>query len=107
MPGGKDKTVYIVLNDFGELGRSYLETDENEADLEATITGMLEGQHSNPVSIFAFNAAEGWARDVSEDVADEIRHRCDLQGAEVPAHLEGFMSCHKNRDRKQLTLRLV
>ena len=27
-----DVTVYIVLNDFGPLGRSYAETDEAEAD---------------------------------------------------------------------------
>ena len=31
-----DVTVYIVLNDFGPLGRAYVETDEAEAD-EATI----------------------------------------------------------------------
>ena len=27
-----DVTVYIVLNDFGELGRAYVETDEAKAD---------------------------------------------------------------------------
>jgi len=74
VPGGKDQNVYLVLNDFGNLGRSYLETDENQADLETIISGMLEGQYSHPVSVFAFNAAEGWAREASEDIADEIRH---------------------------------
>jgi hypothetical protein len=34
---------------------------------------MLEGQYSNPVDFFAFNAAEEWVRDVSEYVACEIR----------------------------------
>jgi hypothetical protein len=48
--------------------------------------------------------AEGWARDVSEDVASELRHRCDRQGIDVPAHLEGFMERHENRDRAQLRL---
>ena len=107
VPGGKDETVYLVLNDFGRLGRSYLETDENETDLETVINGMLEGQYSNPVSVFAFNAADGWARDVSEDIAYEIRRRCDLNGEDPPAGLEGFLSRHEDRDRRQLTLRLV
>ena len=107
MPDGKSPTVYLVLNDFGTLGRSYLETSEDEADLETIISGMLEGQYSNPVDIFAFNAAEEWARDVSKEVADEIRYRCDRQGIDIPAHLEAFMEWHEDRDRSQLTLHLV
>jgi len=35
-PREPDVTVHIVLNDFGPLGRAYVETDETEAD-EATI----------------------------------------------------------------------
>jgi hypothetical protein len=106
VPGGRSQTVYLVLNDFGKLGRSYLETGEDEADLETIISGMLEGQYSNPIDVFAFNAAEEWARDVSEDVAEEIRYRCDRRGIDIPAHLEAFMDSHENRDRQQLTLRL-
>ena len=29
---GLNTTVYIVLDDFGHLGRAYSETDEHEAD---------------------------------------------------------------------------
>ena len=104
VPGGMSQTVYLVLNDVGKLGRSYLETDENQADLETIISGMLEGQYSRPISVFAFNAAEGWSREASEDVADEIRYRCDRQGIDIPAHLEAFMDSHENRDRAQLRL---
>jgi hypothetical protein len=104
VPGGKDQTVYLVLNDFGNLGRSYLETDENQADLETTLSGLLEGQYSNPVQIFAFNATDGWARDASEDIADEIRYRCDRRGVDIPAHLEAFIARHEIRDRAQLRL---
>ena len=85
MPGGRSQTVYLVLNDFGTLGRSWLETDEDETDLETIISGMLEGQYSNPVDVFAFNAAEEWARDVSEYVADEIRYRGGTGKFVVPA----------------------
>ena len=40
-------------------------------------------------------------------VDDEIRRRCDLQMTEVPASLQAFVDRYENRDRKQLTLRLV
>jgi hypothetical protein len=29
---GFDVTVHVVLNDFGTLGRAYVETDEAQAD---------------------------------------------------------------------------
>jgi hypothetical protein len=44
------------------------------------IRHLLEGQYSNPVRIVGFNTAEGWSRDVSEDVAKELRSRCDAEG---------------------------
>ena len=77
VPAGRSQTVYLVLNDFGKLGRSYHETGEDEADLETIISSMLEGQYSNPVDVFAFNAAEEWARDVSEYVALSLRSKGD------------------------------
>jgi hypothetical protein len=50
-----DVTVHIVLNDFGDLGRAYVETDEAEADEAST----------HPIRVVAFNTVEGWARDVT------------------------------------------
>ena len=100
-----DQTVYLVLDDFGDLGRCWREADAEQTDLETIIADMLRGEYSNPVRIVGFNAAEGCARDVSEDVASELRHRCDLQGTDVPANLEGFMERHESRaDRAQLRL---
>jgi hypothetical protein len=37
--------------------------------------------------VVAFNTAERWSEDVSEDVARELRRRCDLQMRELPASL--------------------
>ena len=62
-------TVYIVLNDFGPLGRAYVETDETEADEAAIVENILKGEYSRPLRVVAFNTAEGWARDVTEDIA--------------------------------------
>ena len=68
-----DVTVYIVLNYYGSrLGRAYAETGDDEADEKTTIENILSGQHSHPIRVIAFNTAEGWSRDVTEDIANAI-----------------------------------
>ena len=70
-----DITVYLVLNDYGKLGSAYVETDSAEADRESIIRNFLSGQYGNAVRVVAFNTAEGWSWDVSEDIAREVRPR--------------------------------
>jgi hypothetical protein len=70
-----DVTVYLVVNDFGSLGRAFVETDIAEADRETVIRNFLSGQYSNALRVVAFNTAEGWSRDVSEDIAGEVLER--------------------------------
>jgi hypothetical protein len=65
-----DITVYLVLEDFGHLGRAFLETDIAEADRETVIRSFISGQYQN-----ALRVAEGWSRDVSEDIAGEVLER--------------------------------
>jgi hypothetical protein len=103
---GADQTVYLVLDDFGRLGRAYTETDPECADLESVISDLMSGQFNNPVRVVAFNVAENWAEDVSEDIAREIMRRFDLAGDELPVSLEGFVEQHLGPER-QLTLRLA
>ena len=67
-----DVTVHIVLDDFGSLGRAYVETDEADADEKTIIENFVAGQYSNPLRVVAFNIAEGWARDVTEDIAHAV-----------------------------------
>jgi hypothetical protein len=61
-----DVTIYLVLDDFGKIGRAYREADEEASDIETIITSMLSGQYTKPMRVVAFNTAEGWSRDVSE-----------------------------------------
>jgi hypothetical protein len=65
------------------------------------------GQYSGPVRMVAFNTAERWSEDVSADVAEELRRRCDLQMRELPSTISDFVERHEMPDRRQLTLRLV
>ena len=70
-----DVTVHIVLNDFGPPGRAYVETDEAKADEASVIDNILSGEYSHPLRVVAFNTAEGWSRDVTEDVARAVLSR--------------------------------
>jgi hypothetical protein len=106
VPKGDDQTVYLVVDDFGRNGRAYRETDAEAADLETVIVDLLEGQYHNPVRVVAFNTFEGWSQDASEDIAQELRRRCDLQQQDVPPRIQEFVERHEGRER-QLTLRLA
>jgi hypothetical protein len=54
---------------------AYVETPPAEADRETIIRNFLTGQYSKALWVIAFNAAEGWSRDVSEDIAGEVLER--------------------------------
>ena len=68
-PQPHDVTAYIVVNDFGQLGRAYVETDQAAADEQTVVNNISSGEYTNPVRGVAFNTAEGWSRDVTEDIA--------------------------------------
>jgi hypothetical protein len=106
VPNGRDQTVYLVVDDFGRLGRAFRETDVERSNLESIISDLMSGQYQAPVRVIAFNVAERWANDVSEDIAREIMRRLGIAGDELPPSLEGFVDQHLGPDR-QLTLRLA
>jgi hypothetical protein len=105
VPNGHDQTFYLVINNYGKSGTAFAETGVGEADLETTINDLMSGQYSAPVRVVAFNTAEYWAEDASEDVALEIMRRLDLAGHELPLSIQAFIDSHLGADR-QLTLRL-
>jgi hypothetical protein len=105
VPNGADLTVYLVVDDYGRLGRAFRETDVERSDLEAVISDLMSGQYNNPVRVVAFNTTEQWSEDVSGDVAREIIRRLDLAADKLPSSLEGFVERHLGMER-QLTLRL-
>ena len=106
VPNGTDQTVYLVLNDFGSLGRAYCEASEDRSDLETTISDLISGQYDNPFRVIAFNAGERSSEDVSENIAREIMRRLGLAADELPSPPEAFIVSHLGPDR-QLTLRLA
>jgi hypothetical protein len=67
--------IYIVLDDFGPLGRAWRETDEAGANRAPLVRNLLDWQYEDPVRIVAFNTAEGRSRDVTVEIADRVRRR--------------------------------
>jgi|SRR4051794_8263458 hypothetical protein len=99
---GFDVDVYLVLDDFGKIGRAYREVDEGEADRATVIRRLIEGQYSNPVRIVCFNTSEGWSRDVTEDVAREIKEWSERKGEELSTGLRDFIDYqHELKIRSQ------
>jgi hypothetical protein len=106
VPDQDDRDIYLVLDDFGgRLGRAWPETDEERTDREIVITDLMTGQYSNPVRVVAFNTAEGWSRDMSEEIADELMRWYAEQDREVPPSLEDFIDRHGSGRQLPLPLK--
>lgn len=107
VPNEDDQTVYLVAEDFGHLGRAWREAEFEATDLETVLQDLLAGEYRNPIKVVAFNTAERWSEDVSEDVARELRRRCDMQMCDLPSSISDFVERYEIKDWHQLTLRLV
>ena len=57
---------------WGSLAARIAKCDEEYADKTTVIRNINDGQYSKPARVVAFNTAEGWSRDVTEDIAREI-----------------------------------
>jgi len=108
VPDTDDHDVYLVLDEFGgRLGRVWRETDEDRTDREIVITDLMTGQYCDPVRVVAFNTAEGWSRDVTSDIADELAKWFSEQNTEIPPSLEDFIQRHRTVMSEQLPLPLT
>ena len=101
-----DETVYLVADNSGRNGSAWCEADL-EAAVETVIQDLLAGEYRKPIRIVAFNTAERWSEDVSQDIAREIQRRCNLQLSDVPSYLWEFVDRYSPQDLQQFSLRLV
>ena len=99
--------IYLVLNDYGDrLGRAWAEVPQEDTGGESVIRELMTGQHSGPVRIIAFNTAERWSRDVSEEIAEGVSQRLARRDEDTPAALEDFIARHGQIRPFQLPLLL-
>lgn len=94
VPSGGSGDTYLVLEELGRFGRVWRETAEADANHETLIRDLLDDQYSRPRRIVAFNTAEGWSRDVTVDIADELRRRF-AEYDDVPASVEELLEVAK------------
>ena len=94
---GIDRDTFLVLDDFGgSLGLAWRETGIEDTDLGTIIRDLLDGQYSSPVRVVAFNTAEGWSRDVSEDIARELTRLCAEEKRDMPECLWRFVERYES-----------
>jgi hypothetical protein len=95
VPDALGQGVYLVLDNFGGAfgGLAWPETDVSHTDRATLIRHLLEGQYSSPIRIVAFNTAEGWSRDVSDEIAAELAQACADRG-EMPPSIADFIAEH-------------
>jgi hypothetical protein len=95
-----DIDVYIVIENFGANGRSFLETDVAEADRNTLVRNFISGQYEDALQVVSFNTAEGWSRDVSEDIANEIIDRAYDADETLTEGTKRFIDRHLESERR-------
>jgi hypothetical protein len=105
VPSGANDTVYLVVDCYRD-GCVWREAEVQQTDLETVIADLMSGQYSDPLRVVAFNTAERWAGDVSQDIAYELRRRADLAYEDLSSTIEAFVDMHAGRD-EQLSLRFA
>jgi hypothetical protein len=90
----RNQDTYLVVDDFGWIGCAWRETDVGSTDRETLIRGLMHGDYNRPIRIVAFNTAEGWSRDVTMEIADELRRRY-VEFGEMPDATLDFMDANR------------
>jgi len=86
-----------VLCDFGRLGSAYIETEPVTTEKDVA-HALLTGQYDRPLEVVAFSVSEGWARDVSEDVAGLVVERARSEGRTLPEGTRRFVEKHLDEE---------
>ena len=58
---------------------------------ETIIENILNGQYSHPIRVVAFNTDEGWARDVTEDIARAVLDRARKDDRPIAKGAQAFL----------------
>jgi hypothetical protein len=89
--------VHLVLCDYGKGGSAYVETPPVCTEREV-VENILSGEYDSPLEVVAFDIAEGWARDVSEDVAGRVVERARSQNRILTTGARLFVEKHLDEE---------
>jgi hypothetical protein len=101
VPFGADETIYLVVDRFGQRGGPDREIEVERPDIETIISELMSGRFNDPMRVVAFNTLEHWARDISAEIAAEIRVRCDIEGEEIPEYIRDFAASFPEPQRSR------
>jgi hypothetical protein len=97
LSGGRDSTVYVVVDDFSRAGSVYPVTSSEPSDRDSIINALIQGRYASPSCVFACSPTEGWSQDASADIAQELRRRCDLQKIDLPPSIQNFVEKYEGQ----------
>lgn len=103
VPYGADETIYVVVDRSGQRDGADRETEVERPDIETILTELMSGRFNDPLRVIAFNTLEHWAKDISAEIAAEIRVRCDIEGEEIPEYLRDFAASFAEPPRSKGT----
>jgi hypothetical protein len=89
------------IEDYGDLGRVFRETDIAEADHDTIVRNMISGEYEDPLRVVAFNTVEGWSRDVSEEIAYDVLDRAYDADTTLSAGAKRFIDRHVTPSAKR------
>ena len=85
--------VHLVLCDFDGLVQAFVETDPGgAASRENVIRNLLAGKYGKPLRVISLNAAAGWSRDISGEVAFTVASRTAREGRSLNDGARDFLS---------------
>ncbi|WGD56543.1 hypothetical protein QA641_12165 [Bradyrhizobium sp. CB1650] len=90
VPYGADQTMFVVIDRLDRATEIRIE----RSDIDATIDELVAGCFHDPVQVISFNTLEHWMKDISTQIAGEIRARCDIDGVTLPDYLSDFVESH-------------
>jgi hypothetical protein len=90
VPYGADQTLFVVIDRRDQATELRVE----RSDIEATIRELVAGCFNDPIKVISFNTLEHWMKDISTEIAGEIRARCDIEGIALPDYLSDFVESH-------------
>ena len=67
-----DRMTYLVLADFGKLGRAWVERDDADMSRAVTVKHIASGQIENVIQVLEVNPVERICNDVTDAIARDV-----------------------------------
>ena len=80
--------------DERESSRNRTGNKQSSCDQRSVVDDLLTGQFNNPLRVVAFNTAEGWARDASEDIAERVIEAARVRNKSLSEGARRFYERH-------------